>query len=244
VTLRQLQAALRTGFARWQTLPQEIQTDHEAVCSGQAQEPFPSLFTLWLTGLGIQHVLIRPGTPTDNAEVERWHQTVNNYAIIGPAADVLTHLQQTLDQALDELAFQLPSRAANCAGRPPVTAHPELLQPPHPFTPEHELTYFDLRRVDAYLANCLWQRLVSARGEVSLAGKFYTVGAPYAHQPVLVCFDPANRHFVFFEATPPYRELRSRPVRGLGVAELTGLSVYTGDAIPQQLPLPLVWIEG
>jgi hypothetical protein len=244
VTVRQLQAALRLGFAQWHTLPAEVQTDHEAVCVGQAREAFPGLFTLWLIGLGIQPVLIRPGTPTDSAEVERCHQTLYNYALLGPAADTLPHLQQTLQRAVQELAYELSSQADGCHDRPPVTAHPELLYPPRPFVAEQELAGFDLRRVDTYLANFLWQRTVGATGEINLGDKRYTVQAAYAHCQVLVCFDPTQRQFVIFEATPPYREIRSRPARGLGIAELTGITTYTGDAVPQQLPLPLVWLEG
>ena len=244
VTVRQLQAALRLGFAHWHTLPAEVQTDHEAVCVGQAREAFPGLFTLWLIGLGIQPVRIRPGTPTDNAEVERCHQTLYNYALLGSAADTLAHLQQILPCAVRELGYELPSQAAGCHGRAPVTAHPELLNPPRPFVAEQELAYFDLRRVDVYLASFLWQRTVGATGEINLGDRRYTVRAAYAHCQVLVCFDPTQRHFVVFEATSPYREIRSRPARGLGVAELTGITTYTGDAAPQQLPLPLVWLEG
>ena len=244
VTLRQLQTVLRLGFAQWHTLPAEVQTDHEAVCVGQAREAFPGLFTLWLIGLGIQPVLIRPGTPTDNAEVERCHQTLYNYALVGPHADTLPHLQQTLHRAVQELAYELPSHAEGCYGQPPVSAHPELLHPPRPFAPEQELASFDLHRVDTYLASFLWQRTVGATGEVSLGDKYYTVRAAYAHRQVLVCFDPTQRHFVFFEATLPYAEIRTRPARGLGVAELTGITTYTGDAVPQQLPLPLFWWEG
>lgn len=242
VTRPELQAALRAGMTRWQTLPEEVQTDHEAVCIGQAQLPFPSPFTLWLVGLGIQHVLIRPGTPTDNAEVERCHQTLTHYAITGVDATDATHLQQVLDQAVTELAYELPSRAQGCAGQAPVVAHPELLQAPRPFAPQHELACFDLGRVDAYLARWCWVRRVSARGEISLGGKYYVVGAAYRHQDVLVCFDPTDRHYLCFEAVPPYRLLRSRPARGLAVADLTGLASQAAEQ--QQLPLPLIWPEG
>jgi hypothetical protein len=214
VTLRQLQTVLRLGFAQWHTLPAEVQTDHEAVCVGQAREAFPGLFTLWLIGLGIQPVLIRPGTPTDNAEVERCHQTLSNYALVGPHADTLPHLQQALHRAVQELAYELPSHAEACAGQPPVSAHPALLHPPRPCAPEQELASFDLHRVDTYLANFLWQRTVGATGEVSLGDKYYTVRAAYAHRQVLACFDPTQRHFVFFEATLPYAEIRTRPARG------------------------------
>jgi transposase InsO family protein len=244
VTLRQLQAVLRLGFAQWHTLPAEVQTDHEAVCVGQTQEAFPGRFTLWLIGLGIQPLLIRPGTPTDNAEVERCHQTLYNYALAGTHADTLPHVQQILHQAVLELAYKLPSQADGCHGQPPVSAHPELLHPRRPFVPEQEWANFDLGRVDRYLASVLWQRTVGTTGQVSLGDKYYTVRRAFAHRQVLVCFDPTPRQFVFFEATMPYAEIRRRPARGLDVAEFTGLTTYTGNAVPQQLPLPLVWYEG
>jgi hypothetical protein len=45
--LSETQQSLREDFARW-GLPEEIQTDHEGVYVGSADENFPSLFTLWL----------------------------------------------------------------------------------------------------------------------------------------------------------------------------------------------------
>jgi hypothetical protein len=63
VTVGQVRAALRTSFTRWGTLPDEVQTDGEAVLIGRPQDMFPSPFTLWLRGLGITHLRIWPGEP-------------------------------------------------------------------------------------------------------------------------------------------------------------------------------------
>jgi transposase InsO family protein len=83
VTFAQVRAALRICFACWNTLPEEVQTDNEALFVGQTQDPFPSQFTLWLQGLGIAHLMSRSRRPTDNAEVEHCHRTINEYAIVG-----------------------------------------------------------------------------------------------------------------------------------------------------------------
>ena len=83
VSLAQVQAVLRRCFAQWHTLPDEIQTDGETVLVASGTDAFPSTFTLWLAGLGISHQVIRSGRPTDNAEVERCHRTINDYAIVG-----------------------------------------------------------------------------------------------------------------------------------------------------------------
>jgi len=246
VTAEQVRSVLRTCFARWGTLPAEVQTDGEPALVAQAHDPFPSRFTLWLTGLGIDHLQIRSGQPTDNAEVERCHRTLNEYALLGNEDHEVAPLQAILDQAVHELAFELPSRAEGCAGRPPILAHPELLQPRHPFQPEHELALFDLARVDAYLAAFTWERTVGKTGQITLGGQhaYYSVGRPWAGHSVRVRFDPADRHFVFYDVQAPEQEIGRRPARGLEVTDLTGLEMWPVGLGPQQLPLPLLAQEG
>lgn len=246
VAADQVRAVLRASFARWGTLPDEVQTDGESVLIGRLHETFPSLFTLWLRGLGITHLRIRPGKPTDNAEVERCHRTVTDYAIVGNEQLDIAPLQQALDQAVYELNFELPSRANGCQGRPPIAAHPELLRPRHPFQPEHELALFDLQRVDAYMATFTWERLVGKTGQITLGGQHerYTVGRAYKGQRVLVRFDPADRHFVFYSVAAPETEIGRRPARHLSVSDLTGLEVWPAGLGPQQLALPLFLPQG
>jgi transposase InsO family protein len=245
-TPEQIRTTLRTCFARWQALPEALQTDGEAVWTGRrGQKEFPSPLTLWLRGLGIQHRVTRPHRPTDNAEVERCHRTVSDYAIIGNEGADPAHLQSILDQAVQEMAFLLPSRAEGCHGLAPVLAHPELLQPQHPFQPDHELALFDLSRVDAYLATYTWERKVGRRGQITLAGKDrrYSVGRAYAGQRIRVRFDPADRHFVFF-AGQPEQEIGRRPARGLDIDDLTGIMTLPSGCVAQQLPLPLPVPQG
>ena len=96
----QVRSVLRTCFAHWNTLPDRVQTDGEPVLIGKPQGTFPSLFALWLKGLGIDHIVIRPGKPTDNAEVERCHRTINDYAVVGHEDADMAQLQHILDQAV------------------------------------------------------------------------------------------------------------------------------------------------
>lgn len=244
VTAAQACAVLRIAFARWHTLVDEVQTDSEGVLVPHSPDVFPSRFTLWLAGLGIAHLVIRRGRPTDNAEVERCHRTITDYAVVGNEQADVVRLQQLLDQAVYELAFELGSRAEGCHGLPPVQAHPELLQPRRPFEVEHELAVFDLRRVDAYLTGHTWERKVGKKGQIDLGGKRYSVGCAYARRQVLVRFDPTDRHFIFYDADEPEKELRRRRALGLEVADLTGLQDWPDGPGPQQLPLPLVIPEG
>jgi hypothetical protein len=217
VTLERARSVLRACFARWRTLPDEIQTDGEPALVGKAQDSFPAIFTLWLVGLGIAHLVIRPATPTDQAEVERCHRTLNDYAIIGNEDANEEQLQAILDQSVYELNYEMPSRAKDCDGRPPVVAHPELLRPHRLFRPEHELALFDLNRVDAYLATFTWERKVGKTGQITLGGRHqrYSVGRLYAGQQILVRFDPTDRHFVFFDPDDLDQEVGRRPARDL-----------------------------
>lgn len=246
VTLAEVRSVLRQCFARWGTLPDEIQTDGEPVLIDSAREAFPSSFRLWLVGLGITHRVIRSGKPTDQAEVERCHRTLNDYALVGNEACSPATLQQRLEVAVQELLFELPSRAAGCAGRPPAQAHPDLFQPRRPFGPEHELAHFDLARVDAYLATQTWERLAGATGQICIGGHhhYYTVGRAFSHQRIQVRFDPMDRSFVFTPRDDPARELNRRPARHLQVSDLTGLAMWPFGPGPQQLCLPLVFAKG
>lgn len=107
VSLEQVRTVLRRCFAQWHTLPDEIQTDGEPVLVAPADEAFPSPFTLWLAGLGVSHQVIRAGKPTDNAEVERCHRTITDYALVGNEDKSLAPLQLLLDQAVTELLCRL-----------------------------------------------------------------------------------------------------------------------------------------
>jgi hypothetical protein len=221
-------------------LPQEIQTDGETdLVAERRTNDFPKPFTLWLKGLGIEHLVIRPGRPTDQAEVERCHRTINDYAIIGNERADLSTLQAILNQAVIELARELPSQAPGCSGQPPGQAHPELLQPLLTFSPEWEWAVFDLQNVDQYLAELCWTRKVNKSGQVKVAAKRYYIGRIYAGQEVDVRFDPSDRHFVFSNLQRPKVELKRQPIRDLTKADLIGFGHPQASLPPQQLPLPL-----
>lgn len=240
VRTEELQAPLRQGFERWHTLPEEVQTDHEPVFVGDTKATFPSHFTLWLVGLGIAHRQIRPGRPTDNAEVERCHLLLEQYVLAGNLHLDLAGLQRQLDLALNELAFSLASQAHGCHGQPPVVAHPQLLQARVPYLPGIELALFQLSRVDAFLAQFTWQRQVGKTGQICIGGHhhYYSVGRAFAQQTVLVRFDPQDRHFVFALPEAPTHEIARRLARDLSVAQITGLTQPGLLAAPVQLPLP------
>jgi transposase InsO family protein len=243
VVQEQVRMTLRECFTRWNVLPSELQTDGEtSLVSNRGPNDFPTSLTRWLIGLGIDHLVIRPGRPTDNSEVERMHRTLNNFALKGMQLTELKAINQALAESVTILVYELPSHAKNCHGRPPIQAYPELEQPRHFFQPAWELAQFDLTRVDRYLAQFSWERRVGKTGQVDIGAQVYSVGRPHARKLVTIRFDPQQREFIFYAQKGvddlQEQELIRHPIRGCEVADLMGYSTPDLSPGPQQLPLP------
>jgi transposase InsO family protein len=240
LTRAEVQAILCQTFTRY-GLPLELQTDHEVVYTGAAQADFPSLFTLWLTGLGITHVTSRNRRPTDQAQIERGHRTLGDMVWNDVCADSLAQLQQQLDQSRQRYNQHLPVQAAHCLGRPPLLAYPLAQHSGRPFRAELEWCLFDLQRVDQYLASQVWIRQISQSGSVSLADHLYYLGRALPQQKVAVRFNPVQRSFSFQAVDG--RLLAELPSVGLTQADLIGYARPSKPpAVSWQLPLPFVGV--
>lgn len=237
ITMEQTRYTLRRCFAFWNTLPERLQTDNQTgLVAVRQSNDFPTLFTLWLVGLGVEHVFIRSGHPTDNAEVERCHRTLTEYAIVGNQNLPQEQLQQTLDLSVHALNFELPSKAHGCHGKTPLEAHPELLAPTRTFRSEWETACFDLSLVYAYLADFSWERTVSQVGRIDLGAHRYSIGLKYVRKRITICFEPATCEFAFYLQQ---QFIRRRPALGLSMEDLTGFGNPKASPGPQQLLLPL-----
>jgi transposase InsO family protein len=245
VALQDVQATLRACFTQWGTLPDEIQTDGEPVLAA-AHVDLPTGFTLWLAGLGVRHHKIHSGRPTENGSVERGHRTLDAYSLQGQLHLSRIQLQAYLHQCREELNTGYPSRAKGCSGQPPLTAHPELLQPLHAYQPEYEALLFDLNRVDAFLAAFRWERKVGKMGQVTIGAEKenYFVGRAWARQNVQIRFDPEARDFVaeFPDDTGQLQEIKRWPARNLDAHPLLWPGQPPQSHFPQQLALPILWI--
>jgi transposase InsO family protein len=240
LSLAEIQADLRFVFTEF-GLPLGLQTDRERVYGRPATEAFPTLFTLWLVGLGITHHFTRPAQPTDQAQVERGHQTWNDWLFQPiPTADLVTY-QAELAKARYMHNQVLSSRAGDCQGRIPYQAHPEVCVPLQPFVPEAELLLFKLARVDSFLAQFSWQHKVTKSGQVWVGETSYYVGQAHAGLNTIVSFDPDDRHFVFKHAQTP-KIFKRCPAKKLDVPTITGLKseIISNLSKPFQLPLPSV----
>ncbi len=236
----EVRAVLRLAFSEWQTLPQRVRTDNELCLGGRPDDPFPSKLTLWLCGLGVAHEFIRPHRPTDQAQVERNHRTLDDFTLDEESRTNLSAFQQALDRERFTYNHDFPARASDCQGKPPLQAHPELLSSPRPYRPECELALFDMQRVYHYLSRLTLERKVNANGVVSLGGLTYSVGHKHAGKRVLVRFDPTTQEWLFLEnGTSSQQEIARRTLKELDIPSLTGLDIQPlMTPIPIQLSLP------
>jgi hypothetical protein len=232
---------LRTGFAEWQTVPSELKTDNELGLAGASNDLFPGKLTLWLAGLGVTHRFIRPGHPTDQPHIERNHRTLRDWAVTQQSVADVDQLQHALERERHVHNHLYPSQASDCDGRPPLTAHPELLTPRRVYQPDRELELFDLQGVYRLLAQLTFERKLDSKARVSLGRQPYSLGQKLVRErqlkTVQARFDPNTVEWVFL--TPDQEEVVRRPPKGLDVQTLTGLD--PSDLLPAQvvqLPLP------
>lgn len=237
LTRYEVQDTLRRAFREW-GCPLQIQTDREAVFAGAATSDFPALFTLWLRGVGIEHVLSRSRRPTDQAHVERSHRTLGDLVWKDEQWSTLARLQSALEQGRRRHNYHLPSQAAHCAGRPPLVAHPWATHSGRPFHAAREWDTFALHEADAYLAQQLWVRRVSESGSISWGSHLYYVGVAARGQTVTVRFHLPARTFRVQDATGTL--LKEIAVRHLSKADLIGpLPDHLCLPVGFQFPLPL-----
>jgi hypothetical protein len=202
-------------------LPRGIQTDRENLYGHPAREAFPTLFTLWLVGLGIQHQCGRPNQPTDQPQVERGHRTLFDWmAQPTPVPDLVT-LQTDLDTARDKHNGVFASQAGDCQGRIPLHAHPDVLQIQRPYHVSAELALFALARVDQFLSQFTWQYKVSSVGQIPIHDHHYGIGTAHAGKTIDVRFDATTREFIFSDAQTA-REIKRHVAVALDTATITG----------------------
>lgn len=195
LTARVVQADLRQVFCQW-GLPDIIQMDNDGRFIGSCRREWPGQLLLWLIGLGIQPHINRLYRPTDNAIVERNHQTWMAHVVVAQEYCDVAALQAATRQAFADRVEALPSRSRGCRGQVPLEAFPQLRKARRAYEIDAEGEVFKLERVDQYLAGWQWQRTVDSCGKLSLANRNHAVGVSYRGQVVRVVFETGSRECV------------------------------------------------
>jgi transposase InsO family protein len=239
LTLEELRQAMRLAFSVWGR-PQEIQTDNESIFAGVHKADFPTLYTLWLVGLGIQHLFSRAGQPTDQAHVERNHRTQADMSWKDAEYDGPEELQQVLDQSCQRYNRELPVHAGQCRGQPPLCAAPDAAYTGRPYDPALEYELFDLAAVDQFLVTQgPWIRKADSNGVVWLGSYKYYLTRVHKNQFVSIHYLAETRSFSFVIERD--EAVVTLPALGLSKTDLTGLFPVQIPAL-FQYPLPLVGV--
>jgi len=218
---QEIRQVIRSAAACWETLPDALQTDNEVCLAGLPSDPLPSQLTLWLCGLGVAHPFSRPATPTDQAQIERTHRTLDNLTGMLDGLADLSSLQARLDAERELYNRLFPSRASDCAGRAPLMAHPELCHKRRPYRAEWERQLFTEQLVYYELAKVHLERKVSQVGQLQLYGQSVGVGRAYAGQRLMIGCDASKRQWLI--RSEDGRLVAERPIHGCDVTSLTGI---------------------
>jgi hypothetical protein len=155
-------------------------------------------FTLWLTGLGIQHEIIQ--RVTQNGGVERFHRTWEGRLLDLPLGLDWREVQDYVNYEVWRMNAVLPSRGRNCRRRPPLQVYPEARAPRRYYSLQEELGIFQLARIEAYLSEGRWLRHTSINGQFRFHSDFLNARKPYARQIVVVTFNAETRQFQVYPA--------------------------------------------
>jgi transposase InsO family protein len=227
--------ALRRAFLTY-GLPARIALDHGTVFfDNTTNSPFPTRLHLWLIALGIDVSFIRPRRSTDQAIVERTHQTMSKQALDGQTWEDDGALWAGLDARREGLNHHIPTPILG--QQAPLQAFPDALHSGRPYRPEWEQALLDVGRVDRYLAGCRWFRQVRSNGRIQLGGYGYYLGKRLAGEATVVTFDPDSRHLL---CKPEGKAVAvAVAIQGLTVEALMGELAGIVRLPTYQLALPL-----
>jgi hypothetical protein len=202
------QWALRLAFIEW-GMPLYLQTDHGSVFfDNKSTSPFPTTLYLWLLGLGIEILFTPVGKPQKQGMVERSHQTFHAQltpGILLSSSDELFDFCQNRRQRLNE---HIPASATN--NLPPLINRPDAAKILRAYQPLNEAIFFDKKRIQDYLKEKTWFRLVATNRNFSIGGQLYHLPTAKPNSEISIkynmpfdgfdCFDPNGKLLDFCSA--------------------------------------------
>lgn len=206
------------AFSKAGYLPEAIRTDHGPCFIGVEKHSFPSDFTLYLWGLGIEHELIPVRCPAKNGGIERDQRTLKEHFI----ADYQFNSHQQLRHEAEAFGtFQnryVPSRSIRCQGRTANETAAQLECKAKPYKPAREARLFSVDRIFAKLSQLCWPRMASGNGYITLGHYRYYVGRAFRGRKMEVRFDPKSKEFIFCSSDEA--EVKRWPIKGISYEKI------------------------
>lgn len=187
--------SVRLALLEW-GLPKVIQVDKARVFwESTSKSPFPTLFHLWLVGLGIRLRFIEKPPPTENATVERSHQTMEKQVIQGQHYNCWKELFNFCHQRRKTLNELFPKRSLN--NKAPLQVFPKAAHNARVYSLQSEEQLLDLKRIYSHLAKYIWYRKVSNNHTLNLGGHKYYVKKATPQSYVQIKFCNRRKKLIF-----------------------------------------------
>ncbi len=210
--------ALRLAFSEW-GLPKVIQVDKDAVFyENRSKSPFPKSLHAWLISLGIELCFIKYSPPTNNAIIERAHQTMERQVLKGQGYDCWKSLFQYCNKRRKRMNEKIPNRSLD--NKPPLKAFPKAIHSRRPYSIEKEAELIDLKKLQAYLAKCTWYRQTSSAKTLSLGGQQYYLKNAKPNSQLQIEFCNRSKKLIFRDANELFVD--KLPIKNLTVEKLMG----------------------
>jgi len=186
-----VQTWLRQVFSDW-GLPERLRVDNGAPWGSWSDLP-PAL-ALWWIGLGISTIWNHPHSPEENGFVERVNGLVDQWCEPSTCPSFALWSER-IAWLVTTQREEYPAKA----GQSRAAAYPSLYSNPRGYLEAEELAQWDLRRIQAHLAQGRWARTVSKVGQITLYNRAYSVGRAHAGRQVWVGYDPASCSWVIVD---------------------------------------------
>jgi transposase InsO family protein len=218
LTSQEMIPICRQAFTKEGYLPEAIRTDHGTCFVGVDRHSFPSDFTLYLWGLGVEHELIAVRRPAQNGGIERDQRTFGEHFIDDYQFDSHQLLERDAEAFGQFQNKYVPSRSVRCQGCTADQTAAKLECRTRSYKPAQEAKLFSVDRIYAKLSQRRWPRLVSSNGQITLGHYVYYVGWALKHQEIEVRFDPQSKEFFFCSSDQV--EIKRWPIRGMSYEEI------------------------
>lgn len=216
VPSQRIQDRFRAWMAQW-GLPAELRLDNGWPWGGGFD--LPTVFALWLIGLGLGVHFNPACQPQDNGVIERTNGLGQRWAEVRQcrsAAEVQAKLEE-----VDELQrAYMPS----VAGRSRLAAYPGLRHSGRSYSREWEEAAWSLAAVESVLEGVVAKRKVGSTGQITLYYRQVYVGREQAGREVRVQYDKGSHMWVVSGADG--KGLRAVPAFEVDREKITTLTMY------------------
>jgi hypothetical protein len=183
-----VQEQFRCWFERWGR-PGEVRLDNGIPWGGWYD--VPTVFALWLFGLGVGVHFNPPRQPQENGVIEQSNGSAQRWVDLTTYGSVAA-VQTALDES-DEVQRSYMSYAA---GQSRLVVFPELQHSGREYSRVWEQQHWDLTLAQAELERYQPRRRVCKQGRISLYYRQLYVGSTWAEQEIEVCYDVTTNMWV------------------------------------------------